>query len=222
MPLSINNPLLALTAGDLMAEAPVLLAEWMPLREAARLLLRHHISGAPVMDGGGVCVGVLTTTDFMRFTASLVEGSRPDSPVLPITCSFQARRRRPDGTEVTICALPPGVCSLQVKPSGPEDQGPVLCNQPHCVLVDWQIVDVERLPTDEVRRFMNPNPVTARRETPISVLARRMIDAHLHRIIVVDEDEKPIGVVSSSDLLEALAYAEKSEAETPGEHREEA
>ena len=35
-----------------------------------------------------------------------------------------------------------------------------------------------------------------------------MIDAHIHRVIVVDEDRIPVGVVSSTDILAALAYAE--------------
>jgi predicted transcriptional regulator len=35
-----------------------------------------------------------------------------------------------------------------------------------------------------------------------------MIDAHIHRIIVVDENQKPLGVVSSTDLLAAMAYSD--------------
>jgi CBS domain-containing protein len=53
---------------------------------------------------------------------------------------------------------------------------------------------------------MTPDPVTAQPATSIRVLARMMIDAHIHRIIVVDEGRRPIGVVSSTDVLAALAY----------------
>jgi len=35
-----------------------------------------------------------------------------------------------------------------------------------------------------------------------------MIDAHIHRVIVVDEQQRPVGVVSSTDILSAVAYAE--------------
>jgi len=76
------------------------------------------------------------------------------------------------------------------------------------VLVDWQVVDVEKLPTDEVRRFMTPDPVIVHPATSIRVLARMMIDAHIHRVIVVDEGRKPIGVISSTDLLAALAHTD--------------
>jgi CBS domain-containing protein len=34
-----------------------------------------------------------------------------------------------------------------------------------------------------------------------------MIDAHIHRVIVVDEEERPIGIVSNTDVLAALAYS---------------
>jgi CBS-domain-containing membrane protein len=34
-----------------------------------------------------------------------------------------------------------------------------------------------------------------------------MIDAHIHRVIVLDEERKPVGIVSSTDLMAALASA---------------
>jgi CBS domain-containing protein len=52
---------------------------------------------------------------------------------------------------------------------------------------------------------MTPDPVTARPVTSLHVLARMMIDAHVHRIIVVDVEGKPVGVVSSTEVLAALA-----------------
>jgi CBS domain-containing protein len=73
------------------------------------------------------------------------------------------------------------------------------------------VVDVEQLPTDEVRRFMTPDPVTAPPATSIGVLARMMLDTHIHRVIVVDEERRPVGVVSSTDLLAAVAYTEREQ-----------
>jgi CBS domain-containing protein len=75
-------------------------------------------------------------------------------------------------------------------------------------MTDWQVVDMEKLPTEPVRQFMTANPVTMPSSTPIRVLARAMIDAHIHRVIVVDETGRPTGIVSSTDVLAALAYAE--------------
>jgi CBS domain-containing protein len=201
-----SKPLLALTAGDLMSRYVVRLPEGMPLQDAARLLLRNQIGGAPVVDALGKCVGALSAIDFLRLVAQ-PEIARHDGPALPLTCSFQVKSRSADGKELVLCALPPGVCPIQAKQHGPNEEELLVCGQPHCVLADWQVVQVESLPTDEVRKFMTPDPVTVRPTTGIRKLARMMIDAHIHRIIVVDEERRPIGVVSSTDLLAALAYS---------------
>lgn len=201
------KPLLALTAGDLMNAAVVRLPETMPLRDAARLLLENQIGGAPVVNAGGQCVGVFSAIDFLRLSELRADPTRPAAPPLPITCSFQRKFRTHDGKEVTLCTLPPGMCPIQVEQPEPGGEMLNVCRQPNCVLMDWQMVDVEKLPTDEVRRFMTPDPITALPSTAIRTLARMMIDAHIHRIIVTDQGRRPIGVVSSTDVLAALAHS---------------
>ena len=54
------------TVGDLMALDPIVVKATAPLAEAAELLDRHHISGLPVVDGGGSLVGVVSQTDLVR------------------------------------------------------------------------------------------------------------------------------------------------------------
>ena len=39
-----------------------------------------------------------------------------------------------------------------------------------------------------------------------------MIDAHIHRIIIVDQHQHPIGIVSSTDILAAVARADLARA----------
>jgi CBS domain-containing protein len=65
MSTSLRSPL-SLRAADLMSADVVLLPAEMSLQAAARLLYRMQISGAPVVDDTGHCVGVLSTTDFMH------------------------------------------------------------------------------------------------------------------------------------------------------------
>src|SRR5690242_179750 len=65
----MTKPLLAQTAADLMSGPVRTIPQHMSLREAARLLAREHISGAPVVDLGGRCVGMLSATDFVRRAA---------------------------------------------------------------------------------------------------------------------------------------------------------
>jgi CBS domain-containing protein len=132
----------------------------MSLRAAGHLLSETHVSGAPVVDECGECVGVLSATDFMHWVGY---GERPAS-----------------------------------KP---------VCSNPGCFHTAWQIPEGDELPTDEVNAYMTTDPVTVSPSTPIAELAREMIDTHIHRIIVVDALNRPIGVVSSTDVLAAVAFA---------------
>jgi CBS-domain-containing membrane protein len=117
---------------------------------------RDQISGAPVVDENGRCVGVLSTTDYLRWVD---HNGRP------------AGERR-DNREC-VCA--------------------------------WQLINVESLPDDAVSLWMTSDLVTANPDTCICDLARAMTDAHIHRVVVVDGRWRPIGVVSSTDILAAVA-----------------
>lgn len=156
--MNVSRPFAHLTAANLMSPDVIVISEETPLREAACLLAREHISGAPVVDAEGRCVGILSANDFVRWAS---ESGLTDARA---------------GTErLSFCA-------------------------------EWEMVDVDRLPTDEVRAYMTRDPVTAERETPIAELARRMLEAHIHRMIVVDKARRPVGIVTSTDLLAAVAY----------------
>ena len=38
----------------------------------------------------------------------------------------------------------------------------------------------------------------------VGEIASRMLEKHVHRIVVVDENEAPVGIISSLDLVRAL------------------
>jgi CBS domain-containing protein len=63
------------------------------------------------------------------------------------------------------------------------------------------------VPEHPVRKHMTTDTVMVGRDTTLVTIARKMLDAHIHRVIVVDEEERPVGVVSSTDVLAAVAYA---------------
>jgi CBS domain-containing protein len=52
---------------------------------------------------------------------------------------------------------------------------------------------------------MTADVVTAGPQTPLPELARTMIDAQIYRVIVVNRQHRPIGIVSITDILAALA-----------------
>jgi CBS domain-containing protein len=201
---TLKQPFLALTAGDLMSQPVKIIPQGMSLRAAARVLFDANISGAPVVDASGRCVGVLSTTDFVRWAAKQ-NHKGPEEDRLPLSCSFQIKAKGPTGQEVILCTLASGACPMQVPRPGPGGKEVLVCNQPHAVFADWQSVELEELPADEVHRYMTADPVLVLPSTPIGELARRMVDAHIHRLIVVDLEGRPVGVVSSTDVLASVA-----------------
>lgn len=64
------SALKSLTARDLMSEAVLSLTENSVLEDALHLFIENHVGAAPVLDGNGKAVGVITKTDLARFDAA--------------------------------------------------------------------------------------------------------------------------------------------------------
>jgi CBS-domain-containing membrane protein len=156
-----NKPLMSLTASELMSAAVMAVSEEMSLPTAAHLLAQAHVTGAPVVNSQGKCVGVISSSDFLRW-------------------ADKSRRH-----EVV------------------HDAASELC-------LPWQLVEPEHLPCEAVRNFMTRDPVVVAPHTTIGSLARMMIDAHIHRLIVVDSAGRPTGIISSTDVLAAVARADQA------------
>jgi len=152
-PRPVTRPFLDLTAADLMSTPVRTISEEMTLREAAYLLTRESISGAPVVGAGGRCVGVLSSSDFVNWA-------------------------RTDGNGEAI----------------------------HFVAPWGEMIAIDETPDNEIRRYMTAQVVTVVPTTPIGELAQKMVDAHIHRVLVADQD-KPQGIVTSTDILAAVARA---------------
>lgn len=58
-----------------------------------------------------------------------------------------------------------------------------------------------------VRHLMTSPAVTVHRSTPLIIAARKMEQHRIHRLVVVDDGDEgsPIGVLSMTDLIHALA-----------------
>jgi CBS domain-containing protein len=44
-------------------------------------------------------------------------------------------------------------------------------------------------------------------QTPIGEVAQKMAEAHIHRVLVVRDHDRPCGIVTSTDILTAVAGA---------------
>ncbi len=158
--MTAHKSLFHLTAADIMSREVETIPQNLSLQAAASLLMHEQISGAPVIDGEGRCVGVISNTDFVRWAKN-----------------GHAAETLHDTAASEFCA-------------------------------EWQVLDVEALPHDEVCCYMSRDVVTVPPGVRIVGLARMMLDAHIHRIIVVDPQRRPLGIVSSTDILAALASSE--------------
>jgi CBS domain-containing protein len=193
-----------LTAGDMMSRDVVTVSADLSLREAALQLARREIHGAPVVDAVGRCVGVLSVTDLARWAS----GRGEPKVQVPRTCAFQEKYREPGGAETILCRLAEGVCPFQRLREMPDGRLAIACTEPHCVPVDWQVVELESLPGDSVRDFMTTTIVTADPDTPVHELAQLMLEHQVHRLVVLDTQQRPVGVITVNDLLQIIAHPE--------------
>jgi CBS domain-containing protein len=197
------QPLLELTASDLMSEGVITIPNDMSLRAAAHLMFEKQIGGAPVVDADGRCIGLLCANDFVQWAH---EGGHGAEDVPLPACPYQRKGRLLTGGEATICILEEGSCRRQeIRPT--IGGGHVaICRLPSGEVSEWQAT--KDLPVSAMQRYMNTQFETVGPSTTLPELARKMIGAHMHRIFVVDEQRRPIGVVMSTDVLRALTDAD--------------
>lgn len=193
-----------LSAADIMNVHVVRVPEQMPLREAVPLVIRAGHGGAAVVDHDGRCVGMLSTANLIRLDQQHDLGAA-HGVALPVTCSFQTKYRLADNSTAILCTLPEGMCPIQSKRQEPDGRCVLVCSQPHAVPTDWQVVRVEDHAEVTAAECMTPNPVTVSPDTPVSAVARKLIDRQVHRLLVLDQDQRPVGIISSTDLLAAMA-----------------
>jgi CBS-domain-containing membrane protein len=197
------KPLLDLTAADVMSREVLTIPERMSLQEAACLLRRSRVTGAPVVNERGQCVGVLSAIDLLPWVETGGAGAAA-GPLRP--CPYQTEGPLLTGEEAMICTLVLGSCPWQELRPTTGGRHTVLCVRPPCAAGERRQAAKE-LPGDAVGRWMTADVVTAGPQTPLSELSRMMVDAHVHRIVVVDAQDRPVGIVSSTDVLAAVARA---------------
>jgi CBS domain-containing protein len=171
------------------------------MRDVASLLVKFGIRGAPVVDNEGRCVGMLSVSDIARWAAD-----RDEPPTeRPRSCAFQEKCRAPGGQETDLCLLAEGVCPVQNLRTGADGRRAIHCSEPHSVLADWQVVEIESQPGKAVRDFMTTALVTVDMDPPVAELARLMLAHRVHGLVVLNPQGHPIGIVSDTDLLTLLA-----------------
>ncbi|MBI4564191.1 MAG: CBS domain-containing protein [Planctomycetes bacterium] len=161
-------------AGDVMS-TPIHTVEMdTPIREAARHLSDHKISGALVVDFNGKPAGVVSLFDIATALAGL-------DRLLEQPGSFYRY------------GFP------KFKEGGADWEG------------RWEEVETDPLRETEVSEIMTAELITVPEHKPLQEVARAMWEREIHRVIVT-KDEKPVGIVSTMDILGALVEGPRTKA----------
>lgn len=170
-----------ITAADLMNPKVLAVREDMTLRELAAYLIHHQITGAPVEDGGGRLVGVVSTVDIAEaMLADPADGADAD----------------PGAAAGADLGLSPGA-NVEAGVAGSEE--PAELGEME------EETDEPYLPEDDVlvRDIMTPAIESVPEDATVSEVASRMLDSHVHRLLVT-RDGRPVGIITTSDLLGLL------------------
>jgi CBS-domain-containing membrane protein len=146
-----NDRLKTLTVADAMSRGLITISCNSTLSEAADVLCEHQITGAPVVDECGRCVGVISGSDFIHSKAEELDCT---------SLQHVLNTGRPYGA----------VC-------------------------------IEEVRHDLVRSRMTPYVRTIGENVPLIRAARTMCNDHIHRLIVVDKEARPLGILTSLDMI---------------------
>jgi CBS domain-containing protein len=154
------------------------------LAEATRLMAEEHISGLPVASSGGVVMGVISATDVLEFSAA------------------EAGRRSPSTTEFVGEWDAPAEWDTGEAPDyfASDDDGRSLV-----ALIDgYDGFDRGELEEHGVGEVMTRTVISVSPETALKDAARRMLDAGIHRLLVI-ESGRLVGVVTTTDIVRTFA-----------------
>lgn len=189
MTMTSANVLTDWTVEQIMERDVVTVEATTPVSEVADLFVEKAISGAPVVDHQGFVIGVVSQTDIVR--------------------------------EVARAAIPKGGGGDdETGGAATGDDGPVSAyfrdatGRVYAGPMTSALRQPERVGSRAVREIMLPARFHVRPTTSIAGLARYLLNAKVHRALVM-KGEKLLGIVTTFDLLHAIASATSEEADLP-------
>lgn len=174
---------------DIMSTELHLLDPGDSLRTAAELFSSEHISGAPVVQGGRA-VGILSTTDVLD-----LEATTPGAPTGRTEEAEWGQLEAPESYEWSEDE-PPAVYFTELWADAGAD---VLERFRATDRPEWDVM-AEHTVGEAMTRSVFALPP----DTGVEEAARFMLDHEVHRVLVLEDDEL-IGVVTTTDLVRAVA-----------------
>ncbi len=213
------------TAGDIMTTPVVTIGERASLREAARLMTKKDLKRLPVVDEAGELIGIVSRTDILRSAADLA----PTAVALPrFTAGLFQLARDVMFTEVPTAApdtpLPEVLAKLVASPlrrvvvvdAANTVRGIILdsdlltrCGPGRKTGILQALFGAQpandACPTGTAGEVMETNVYTVPEDAELMHVLTRMLSLRCKRLVVVDDDDKLLGMVDREALLRVIA-----------------
>ncbi|RUM46996.1 MAG: hypothetical protein DSY37_03900 [Hyperthermus sp.] len=205
---------------EVMTPSPVTVKLNRSVREAARLMLQHGVSGLPVVDDEGRLVGIITKTDIVRAYAERLKGRYrvrdymyTDPPevgpqhsvfyVADLLDSHPSRRVLVvDGERLTGIIAPSDIAFLDNPPIVAREKGKRV--RRFAELPKGRLGPVYKYMVLVAEDVMTPNPSSVGPDEDLGAAASLMLQGGYSSVPVV-EAERPVGIIVKHNLLKALA-----------------
>lgn len=176
---------------DIMTSEVTTLSSDLSLRDAMELLVKKHLSGAPVIAGGKV-VGVVSATDLLSFAASQPSEKREEEAATEdVWSDWESEPESEEGAE------PSGAYFLERWSDTGDELNELRFND----LVGRERSALEEHTVDEV---MTRKICSLPSSSDVPRAADYMRREAIHRLLVID-DNKLTGIVSAMDIAKAVA-----------------
>jgi CBS domain-containing protein len=149
-------------------------------------VVKTELKARDVMTAEPVCVSPSTTIRelarvFEENEVSGVPVVNQEGLVVGIVSKTDLIRRCAEGTD----EIPPAFLFEVLSEQGDEGETSEVMPEPLVCVQD----------------FMTEDPVMVSPEVSAASVAREMFERHIHRVVVVDEEKFPVGIITSLDLL---------------------
>lgn len=213
-----TRPLEEIKAEEVMTRNLIVIEENKSIKNAAKLMIRHDISGLPVVTRDGELVGIITLTDLTRAYAERYKGRlrvsdvmRKNPPIISRSHSLfyiaDLLSRDPAGKIIVVEGG---------KPVGIITKSDVaLLNT---LLLPRNIKYIKRTSTEKGRAttiriyaipiaadVMTPNPLTSKPLEDLALAADTMIKNNISCLPVVDDEGYLMGIVTKIEIAKALS-----------------
>jgi len=220
-----------LAVRDVMRTDVVSVSDEAPIREAVELLIGREFRALPVVDALGVLRGIVANTDLiekagLKVRLGLLDGMPPDAreAVLASLAAVRVHEVMHRGPKVlklddTVATATKRMSDLKLK------RLPVVDNEGRLVGI-LSRADVLRavaesfpreLPVSALRAgaltagdLMRSDAPVVRADAPMQQVVNAVASTRLNRVVVVDADNRVVGVIADADVLRSVEPAARS------------